>query len=109
MFPNFTVEDSKNLLKKDLISFENLVNRKVKGELKQYEFDALVAHSFNTGGSETLFNLINTYPHYIKSIKDWWTQHYIMANKIKLNGLIRRRRSEYELFLNGKLNFFENE
>jgi len=109
LYKDLSIEEVEKLFQKDLKKYENFVRDNLKIELKQNEFDALVSHVFNCGISETLFGLINKYPHYIKSIRDFWLNHYIKSDGIIRNGLIRRRKSEYELFLNGKLNFFENE
>lgn len=109
LYPSITPEQSSLWLNTDLKSSENVVNRLVKVPIKQHQFDAIVSHVFNCGVSTTLFELINTVPPLTKSLKDWWTLHYVTGGGKKLPGLIRRRRSEYELFLTGKLNFFENE
>lgn len=105
-FENMSIEDAEDLLQTDIRSFESAVNRRIKVDISQSQFDALVSHTFNTGGSDNLFSLIN-----IKAdealVKPWWTEHYITSGGIKLPGLIRRRKSEYELYSTGKLNFFE--
>lgn len=44
-----TKEQSRELLKTDLIRFENAVNNYVEVPLRQCEFDALVSFSFNVG------------------------------------------------------------
>ena len=85
------------LLTKDLNVFENIVMRRVKVNLKQNQFDALVSHAYNTGGSDTLFKLINKKAP-IKEIKTWWINKYITANGVKLKGLIERRKLEFNLF-----------
>ncbi len=46
---NITKEQSRELLKTDLIRFENAVNNYVEVPLRQWEFDALVSFSFNVG------------------------------------------------------------
>jgi lysozyme len=73
------------------------VNSKVKIELNQNQFDALVSHAYNTGGSETLFSLINKRAADLE-IKDWFTKRYIIAGGKVLKGLIRRRRAEADMF-----------
>lgn len=105
-FSDMTVEDAEDLLQTDVRVFEKIVNDKVKKELTQYQFDALVSHTFNTGGSLNLFLFINnSYPK--NQIGAWWTTHYITSNGKTLPGLIRRRKSEYELYSTGKLNLLE--
>ena len=58
-----TKEQSRELLKNDLIRFENSVNRSVKVNLTQNKFDALVSFAFNVGSgafeTSTLLKKIN--------------------------------------------------
>lgn len=105
-FEDMYPEEAEDLLRSDIQSFEKIVNSKIKFDITQWQFDALVSYTFNTGGSNTLFGLIRNKCSE-QEIKDWWTQHYITSNGIVLPGLIRRRKSEYELYSTGKLNFFE--
>lgn len=105
-FSDMTIEDAEDLLQTDIRIFEKIVNSKIKKELTQCQFDALVSHTFNTGGSLNLFLFINnSYPDNV--VQNWWLEHYITSNGKTLSGLIRRRKSEYELYSTGKLNFFE--
>lgn len=85
------------LLKNTLAIYENIVNKKVKVQLKQSQFDALVSHTYNTGGSNTLFNLINNEANE-ESIKKWFETKYITANSKVLKGLIERRKAESKLY-----------
>lgn len=105
LFKDLTLEEADKLLKEDLVVYENIVNNKVKVELNQSQYDALVSHTFNTGGSDTLFKLINTEPLDSVKIKDWWLNKYTTASGKKLKGLVLRRKDEYNLFLTGKLEF----
>lgn len=105
-FENMDVEDAEDLLREDVIKFEKIVNSKIKFDIPQWQFDALVSHTFNTGGSNTLFGLIRNKCSE-QEIKSWWTEHYTTSGNVKLSGLVRRRKSEYELYSTGKLNFFE--
>lgn len=56
-------ERSRELLKSDLVRFENSVNRSVKVNLAQNQFDALVSFAFNVGSgafeTSTLLKKIN--------------------------------------------------
>ena len=89
--------EAMQLLKEDLLTFETIVKNSVKVKLNQKQFDAQVSHAFNTGGSETMFSLINkNAPR--KDIENWFTQHYIASNGIILNGLIKRRKAEANLY-----------
>ncbi|UTX49259.1 lysozyme [Chryseobacterium sp. MA9] len=80
-----------------LPTYEKIVNSKVRIALNQNQFDALVSHAYNTGGSETLFSLINKRAADLE-IRNWFTTRYITAGGKVLNGLIRRRKAEADLF-----------
>jgi lysozyme len=95
-----TVKDIKEAdwqLAKNLQKFEKIVLGKLKVKLNQNQFDALVSHTYNTGGSNTLFRLINENAGREK-IYNWFTTKYITGNGVKLKGLIRRRKAEADLF-----------
>lgn len=53
---------AKELLKSDLATAESAVNKNVKVPMHQYEYDALVSLTFNTGahGALKLFDAVNT-------------------------------------------------
>ena len=93
-----TEAQAEELLAKTVEKFEDLVSRKIKVKLTQNQFDALVSHTFNTGGSETLFGLVNRKAA-TGQIKEWWTKKYITAKGVTLTGLIRRRAEEFELYI----------
>lgn len=92
-----TKEEAERLLMSLIPRFEKIVNKKVTIELTQNQFDALVSHTWNTGGSKTLFNLINNKAG-DNAIKNWFTTKYITANGIESNGLKRRRKAECDLY-----------
>ena len=92
-----TQEQADELLIDILKKFEAIVNRKLKVKVNQNQFDALVSHTYNTGGSNTLFRLINSNAP-SQDIKNWFETRYITANGVKLNGLVRRRKAESDLF-----------
>lgn len=98
--PNSTISfaQAEILLRKDLEIFETIVMRKVKVPLKQNQFDALVSHAYNTGGSDTLFKLINEKAP-IEQIRNWWLNKYVTGGGILLKGLVERRKVEFNLFL----------
>lgn len=97
--------EAESLLEEDLLKFITKISKKLKVKLNQSQYDALVGHTFNTGGSDTLFKLINTEPLDSVKIKDWWLNKYTTASGKKLKGLVFRRKDEYNLFLTGKLEF----
>ncbi len=80
-----------------LPAYEEIVSHKIKIKLTQNQFDALVSHTYNTGGSDMLFSLINKNADK-EAIKDWFTSRYVTAGGKVLNGLIRRRKAEADLF-----------
>lgn len=91
------IEKANEALLFDIKKFEAIVNSRVKIILTQNKFDALVSHTFNTGGSDKLFDLINqNAPNF--EIRDWWENSYITSNGVLLNGLVNRRREEVNLF-----------
>jgi lysozyme len=92
-----TQEQADELLIDILKKFEAIVKRKLKVKVSQNQFDALVSHTYNTGGSNTLFRLINNNAP-SQDIKDWIETRYITANGVKLNGLVRRRKAESDLY-----------
>ena len=95
MGDTITQEQADELLRQTLKGFEAIVSNRIKVPLNQNQFDALVSHTFNTGGSDTLFKLINEG----KDVKQWWTTRYIQADGVVQKGLIRRRKAEYDLFM----------
>jgi lysozyme len=92
-----TEKEAAEALFNDLGAFENTVMRKIKVELKQNQFDALVSHTYNTGGSNTLFELINNNSNDM-IIKNWFVSKYISADGVVLKGLIERRKAEANLY-----------
>lgn len=82
-------------LKNILSVYENIVIKKITRPLKQNEFDALVSFTYNTGGSKTLFEMVNSNN---ILLREWWISHYIMGGGKKLNGLIARRKAEAKLY-----------
>lgn len=95
--PAITRERGKELFSSVLPVYEKIVSSKIKVVLTQNQFDALVSHTYNTGGSDTLFSLINKKAD-AEAIRDWFTSRYITAGGKVLNGLIRRREAEADLF-----------
>jgi lysozyme len=89
-----------DLLKNMLTRYENAVNRYVQTEINQNQFDALVSFAYNLGcgalQKSTLLKKINNDPcdpdiHY--QFKRW-----VRANGIILDGLVKRRKSECDLY-----------
>src|SRR5438477_2928267 len=86
---------AKELLKSDLATAESAVNKTIKIPLHQYEYDALVSLTFNTGvhGASKLFNAVNKgkYESIPETIENYRTG----------GGNEGRRQSEAELFKSG--------
>ena len=92
-----TIKQAEELLKKDLTVYELIIARKIKVPLKQQQFDALVSHTYNTGGSNTLFELINNRAS-DKDIRTWFETKYTTGGGISLPGLVARRKAEAKLY-----------
>lgn len=84
----------------DINKFTNIVNSRIRVTLKQNQFDAVLSHTYNTGGSDTLFDLINQKASN-KDIRNWFEKHYITVRGKTLNGLIRRRKAEADMYFEG--------
>ena len=97
MNDNITLERARELFDMLLPRYEKIVLKKINVQMKQNEFDALVSHTYNTGGSSTLFRLINEKADK-EDIKNWWLNKYTTANGKKLKGLVERRKQEYDLY-----------
>lgn len=92
-----TEKEAEQAFMSDIKIYENIVLRKVKRTLNSNQFSAVVSHTYNTGGSSTLFRLINeNAPD--KEIREWFEQHYIKSDGVIYNGLIKRRKAEADLF-----------
>lgn len=95
-----TKEQSRELLKNDLIRFENSVNRSVKINLTQNKFDALVSFAFNVGEGafkkSTLLKKINSLAP-ITEIEVEFRKWVYAGGKI-LPGLKARREREVKLY-----------
>ena len=91
------LSEAEDLFEITLIPYERKVLQKVSAPLNQNQFDALVSHTYNTGGSDILFSLINQGAEE-SEIRQWMETSHITGNGEVLNGLIKRRKAESELF-----------
>jgi len=95
-----TEQQAIDIMKATLGTYENDVNRYVKVELNQNQFDALVDFAYNCGSknllNSTLLKKLNAgdYVGASNEFKKW-----VYGNGVKLNGLVTRRGAEKELFL----------
>lgn len=90
-------EEAEKLLLAILVTFEKIVQKKLTVPVSQNEFDALVSHTYNTGGSLTLFSFVNQGRIY--EAEDWIRTRYITAKGQRIAGLIKRRNAEADLFV----------
>jgi len=94
-----TKKEAEDLLAEDIEEFEDYVNNLVEVELKPYEFDALIAWTFNLGPTNlkesTMLKVLNEgkYNEVPAQIRRW-----NKAAGQTLDGLIRRREAESLLF-----------
>jgi lysozyme len=95
-----TKERAETLLMYTMKEFERIVLSKVRTTLSQNQFDALVSHTYNTGGSDGLFKLVNNKASEA-FIRDWFENRYITAAGVVQRGLIRRRKAEADMFFQG--------
>jgi len=86
------------LLLKLLPKYEATVDRNIKISLTQNQYDALVSFCWNCGSSQALFRLVNQKAT-DEVIYDWWINHYVTGGGKLLQGLIKRRRKEADLFI----------
>ena len=102
-----TTNQATNLLKEDLKTYENYVNKYVKVKLNQNQFDALVSFTFNCGGgalkSSTLLKKLNKgdYTGAANELLRW-----NKASGKVLAGLTRRRKAEKALFLKQSATYY---
>ncbi len=94
-----TEDEAVVLLKRDLKTFEETVERCVDININDNQFAALVSFAFNLGGTNlrrsTLLKKLNAEQHFnaSKEFKKW-----SKAGGKRLGGLVRRRISERNLF-----------
>ncbi|MFW1970625.1 lysozyme [Acinetobacter bereziniae] len=95
-----TAEQAKSYMAQDLKKFESTVNTTVKVPLNQNQFDALVSLTYNIGigafKSSTLLKKLNAKDY--KGAAEQFPRWNRGGGRV-LNGLIKRRKIEMELFL----------
>lgn len=96
-----TKEKAEELLREDLIEFEDHVKRLVKIELSQNQFDALVSLVYNIGPgnfhTSTIRRLINEGCKEKSKLEHAWKMWKRGGGKT-LPGLVKRRAAEFELY-----------
>lgn len=95
-----TREKAYELLKADLRRFEVSVNKLVRRELRQCEFDALVSLIFNIGtgnfAKSTLLKKINSNVKDEEIFNEW--RKWKLAGGRILAGLVKRREAEIQMY-----------
>ena len=97
-----TKESAIKLLKKDLAKFEEKVNKYSGYNWTQNEFDALVSFAYNVGNIDTLTRRGTRSK---KEISDSFERYVKSGGKV-LNGLVKRRKDEKELFDGGVPSYY---
>jgi lysozyme len=90
-------KEAEEALSQDLLSREHIVVQNIKIPLNENQFSALTSYVYNTGGSTTLYRLINQKSNR-QDIEYWWDNHYITSGNIIMKGLILRRNAESDLY-----------
>jgi len=90
-----TQEEAEKLLLSDITKYEADVNSYKNYQFNTNEFDALVSFAFNVGSIKGLTNSGKRTKYQIAQ----HIQAYVYAGGKKLQGLINRRKAEYELFV----------
>jgi lysozyme len=90
-------EEAVKALIEDLSPREYIVARNITVPFTENLFSALVSFIYNTGGSGTLYNLINKKAS-DKDIRNWFETKYITGDGKVLPGLVLRRKAEADLY-----------
>lgn len=104
--PNQTITEAQadQLLRDDIAEFEGYVRHYVNSDINQSQFDALVSFTFNLGPGalqgSTLLRKVNANPN-DRSIPDEFRK-WNRAGGYIMEGLVRRREEEAELYANGQ-------
>ncbi len=94
-----TEAQAEELLRKDLSHAEYWVNKLITHELNENQFSALASFTFNVGSGNLQASTLRTRLNR-DGVEDLTVEFmkYVLAGGRKLNGLIRRRAAEAELF-----------
>jgi len=92
-----TEEDAEELLRKDLLWFEQEVSRLINVALTQHEFDAIVSFTFNCGSGALAESTFRRRMNAGESKELCFREEFIRWTSGGMPGLIRRRDAEVEL------------
>ena len=99
-----TEQDAEELLRKDLMWFEQEVSRLILPKLTQHEFDAIVSFAFNVGSGalsdSTFCRRMNAGENKAKCFREEFPK-WVNGPNGPLPGLVRRRDAEVELATSG--------
>jgi lysozyme len=91
--------------------FAPLVNKLCRDDLNQNEFDALVSFVYNAGatyitknGTKKYYNLFRNVNTRLseKEMFNYWSNCAVTGGGVRLNGLIRRRKREVDIYIKCK-------
>jgi GH24 family phage-related lysozyme (muramidase) len=100
---NLSDESQIELLRKIVPNYENMVNRAMKIDLEQNEFDALVSFAYNPGGGWVkVTSYINQ-----GAVDSAMTEikKYVLSGGVTFSGLVKRRNDEVTLYTRGRYEF----
>lgn len=105
-----TEYQAEQLLIKDVVRFENYVNKTIMRLLRWHEFDALISFTFNAGyqlknGLKLAVNNGNTGATIL--LLKRYNRAKVNGVYVVLPGLVKRRTSEAQLYANTKANIFK--
>ena len=105
-----TEHQAKDYLAHDLRKFSQMVLKKITRPLYQNELDALTSFAYNAGTSYKSGSQWKDYNIWAKVnsktiTPEYWEALAITASGKRLNGLVRRRKSEAHLYFTGGLLF----
>lgn len=96
-----TMEGADKLLYTIVGRFERDLNRLIRTNIKQNQFDALLSFIYNVGTgnfqTSTLLKVVNTNPDNFPEIERQFLRWNKSGGKVQ-NGLIRRRKSEIKIY-----------
>lgn len=96
-----TKEQAEKLLIEDVRQFEAAINKLVKVPLKQGQFDALVVFCYNVGiGAFERSSLLKKLNAGDYSAAPQELGRWVRAQGVRLEGLVRRRNAEIDLWVN---------
>lgn len=98
---SITLDEANELLYNIVYRFEFDVNKLLKTNINQNQFDALLSFAYNVGTGNlqhsTLLKIVNTDPNNFPEIERQFMRWNKSGGKV-YNGLIKRRKSEFELY-----------